>query len=65
MKRAAVYLRVSTLDQTTSNQERELRAVARRIGCKIIEVYKDHGITALMRSSICSPGLSGDTPTKG
>ena len=28
MKRAALYLRVSTIDQTTANQERELRQVA-------------------------------------
>ena len=28
MKRAVLYLRVSTLDQTTANQERELREVA-------------------------------------
>ncbi|MFZ0146773.1 MAG: recombinase family protein [Xanthobacteraceae bacterium] len=45
MKRAAVYLRVSTLDQTTINQERELRGVASRIGCEIVKVYKDHGIS--------------------
>jgi hypothetical protein len=30
MKRAVLYLRVSTLDQTTANQERELRQVAER-----------------------------------
>jgi DNA invertase Pin-like site-specific DNA recombinase len=30
MKRAVLYLRVSTLDQTTANQERELREVAER-----------------------------------
>jgi DNA invertase Pin-like site-specific DNA recombinase len=45
MKRAVLYLRVSTLDQTTSNQERELREVASRIGCDIVKVYKDHGIS--------------------
>jgi DNA invertase Pin-like site-specific DNA recombinase len=45
MKRAALYLRVSTLDQTTANQERELREVAGRIGCEIVKVYKDHGIS--------------------
>jgi hypothetical protein len=28
MKRAVLYLRVSTTDQTTANQERELRQVA-------------------------------------
>jgi DNA invertase Pin-like site-specific DNA recombinase len=45
MKRAVLYLRVSTIDQTTVNQERELREVASRIGCEIVRVYKDHGIS--------------------
>src|SRR5262245_8951039 len=45
MKRAVLYLRVSTLDQTTANQERELREIAGRIGCEIVKVYKDHGIS--------------------
>jgi DNA invertase Pin-like site-specific DNA recombinase len=45
MKRAVLYLRVSTLDQTTANQERELREVAERMGCEITHVYKDHGIS--------------------
>jgi DNA invertase Pin-like site-specific DNA recombinase len=45
MKRAVLYLRVSTLEQTTANQERELRDVASRMGCEIVKVYKDHGIS--------------------
>jgi DNA invertase Pin-like site-specific DNA recombinase len=45
MRRAVVYLRVSTLDQTTANQERELREIAGRMGCEIVRVYKDHGIS--------------------
>jgi DNA invertase Pin-like site-specific DNA recombinase len=45
MKRAVFYLRVSTLDQTTANQERELRQVADRTGCEVVKVYKDHGIS--------------------
>jgi DNA invertase Pin-like site-specific DNA recombinase len=45
MKRAAVYLRVSTTDQTTANQERELRDIAARTGYDIVKVYKDHGIS--------------------
>src|SRR3974377_2380422 len=45
MKRAVLYLRVSTIDQTTPNQERELREVAARMGCDIVKVYKDHGIS--------------------
>jgi DNA invertase Pin-like site-specific DNA recombinase len=43
--RAALYLRVSTTDQTTSNQERELRAVAERLGHEIVGVYEDNGIS--------------------
>jgi hypothetical protein len=45
MKRAVLYLRVSTIDQTTANQERELREIAARIGCDVAKVYKDHGIS--------------------
>jgi DNA invertase Pin-like site-specific DNA recombinase len=45
MKRAVLYLRVSTLDQTTANQERELREIAGRMGCDIVHVYKDHGVS--------------------
>ena len=42
---AEFYLRVSTIDQTTANQERELREIAGRMGCEIVRVYKDHGIS--------------------
>jgi len=45
MKRIAVYLRVSTLKQETSNQRRELEAVAKRSGWKIVKVYEDAGIS--------------------
>jgi DNA invertase Pin-like site-specific DNA recombinase len=45
MKRAVLYLRVSTIDQTTANQERELREVAGRMGCDIVKIYRDHGIS--------------------
>jgi DNA invertase Pin-like site-specific DNA recombinase len=45
MRKAAVYLRVSTQDQTTANQERELREVAARMGCEIVHVYRDHGVS--------------------
>jgi DNA invertase Pin-like site-specific DNA recombinase len=45
MKRAVLYLRVSTQDQTTANQERELRQVAERAGWEVIKSYKDHGIS--------------------
>jgi DNA invertase Pin-like site-specific DNA recombinase len=45
MKRAVLYLRVSTVDQITANQERELRAVAERAGWEVVPIYKDHGIS--------------------
>ena len=44
-KRAAIYLRVSTQDQTTKNQELELQQVAERMGAETVKVYRDHGIS--------------------
>ena len=44
-KRAAIYLRVSTTDQNTSNQDRELRQLAERAGWEVVKVYKDHRIS--------------------
>lgn len=43
--RAALYLRVSTSDQTTQNQERELREAASRLGHEIVAIYSDNGIS--------------------
>lgn len=45
MKRAALYLRVSTDEQTTANQQRELEAVASRAGWEIVATYRDEGIS--------------------
>jgi DNA invertase Pin-like site-specific DNA recombinase len=45
MRRAVFYLRVSSQDQTTDNQERELRAIAERMGYAVVNVYRDHGIS--------------------
>jgi DNA invertase Pin-like site-specific DNA recombinase len=45
MKRAVLYLRVSTIDQTVANQERALREAADRAGWEIVHVYRDHGIS--------------------
>ncbi len=45
MRKAVLYLRVSTIEQTTANQERELRDLAARMGCDVLKVYKDHGIS--------------------
>jgi DNA invertase Pin-like site-specific DNA recombinase len=45
MKRVAIYVRVSTGNQTTDNQERELRSVADKAGWEIVNVYRDAGIS--------------------
>jgi len=45
MKRIAIYLRVSTSKQETSNQRRELEAVAGRSGWEIVKVYEDAGVS--------------------
>ena len=45
MKHVAIYLRVSKSKQETSNQRRELEAVASRSGWQIVKVYEDAGIS--------------------
>lgn len=44
-KRVALYIRVSTTDQTTDNQRRELDAVAKRHGWNVTAVFEDAGIS--------------------
>src|SRR4249919_393549 len=43
--RVAIYLRVSTSEQTTTNQRRELHAVAKRHGWSVVQVFEDSGIS--------------------
>ena len=44
-RRVAIYLRVSTGEQTTENQRRELEAVAKAAGWHIVAVYEDAGVS--------------------
>jgi DNA invertase Pin-like site-specific DNA recombinase len=44
-KRAAMYARVSTDQQTTDNQLMELRHVAERSGWTVVAEYVDHGVS--------------------
>lgn len=44
-KRAAIYLRVSTADQTTANQRRELEAAAEARGWTVAAVYEDYAVS--------------------
>jgi DNA invertase Pin-like site-specific DNA recombinase len=55
-KRAALYVRVSTDQQTVENQIRELTQIAERRGWQIVEVYKDAGISGA-RGRDKRPGL--------
>ncbi|HEV2054931.1 MAG TPA: recombinase family protein [Methylomirabilota bacterium] len=41
MSRAALYLRVSTRDQSADNQEHELRRWAGRLSFHVVRVYAD------------------------
>jgi DNA invertase Pin-like site-specific DNA recombinase len=45
MKRAALYLRVSTREQSTAMQRAALEEVAARAGWQIVAVYEDAGIS--------------------
>jgi DNA invertase Pin-like site-specific DNA recombinase len=45
VKRAALYLRVSSKEQTTENQRLELQRVADAKGWLVSEVYEDQGIS--------------------
>jgi DNA invertase Pin-like site-specific DNA recombinase len=45
VKRAAVYLRVSTLDQNPLTQAHDLRQMAAQRGLPIVAEYTDHGIS--------------------
>jgi len=43
MKRVAIYARISTDDQTTEDQLRDLREVAARNGWEVVQEYVDKG----------------------
>jgi len=52
--RAAIYARVSTTDQTTKNQVRQLTSYCENRGLKVMEVFEDTGISGSQDSR---PGL--------
>ena len=45
MKRAALYLRVSTVDQNPETQALDLRQFASQRGLQVVETYTDHGVS--------------------
>ena len=47
MLRAALYMRVSTVDQHPENQARELHEFARQRGYEIVREYVDHGVSGV------------------
>jgi DNA invertase Pin-like site-specific DNA recombinase len=56
-KRVALYLRVSTSEQDTRNQRRELKAVAERHSWQVVKVFEDAGISGA-KGSDRRPGLA-------
>jgi DNA invertase Pin-like site-specific DNA recombinase len=42
---AVIYLFVGTKDRSVADQERDLREVADRMGCRIVKVYRDDGVS--------------------
>ena len=77
MKRAVLYLRVSTLDQHPETQMHDLHELARQRGYEIVEEYEDRisgakarrpGLDAMMhdarrgQSTSCWPGLRTASP---
>ena len=59
-RRAAIYVRVSTDQQTVDNQIHELRQIAEQRGWTVVHVYSDAGIsgagarTSVLGSIQCS-----------
>ena len=45
MKKVAIYSRVSTNNQSVDNQNRELHAIAGRLGWQIVAVLSDEGVS--------------------
>ncbi|MDO8508195.1 MAG: recombinase family protein [Nanoarchaeota archaeon] len=48
--KVAIYLRVSTKDQTTLNQELELKEYCQRNNYEIYKIYKDEGVSGTKTS---------------
>lgn len=61
-KRVAIYLRVSTGEQTTENQRRELEAVAARHGWRVVEFFEDAGRASSLVGDLTVPMGVGATP---
>ena len=54
-RRVALYLRVSTSEQTTNNQRHELEGVAERHGWHVVSIFEDAGSGSKGREQ--RPGL--------
>lgn len=58
MKKAALYLRVSTDQQTTENQRLVLQEVAQRLGWDVVHIFEDAGISGA-KGRDQRPGFDG------
>lgn len=55
-KRVAIYIRVSTANQTTENQRLELQAVADQRGWQVAQIFEDAGVSGA-KGRDSRPGL--------
>jgi DNA invertase Pin-like site-specific DNA recombinase len=53
-RRVGLYLRVSTSEQTTKNQRRELETAAKRHGWLVVSVFEDAGNSRGQRTRAAS-----------
>jgi DNA invertase Pin-like site-specific DNA recombinase len=62
MKRVALYLRVSTLDQHPETQLYDLRQMAEQRGWEIVREYRDHGVSGARARRPALDELMADLP---
>lgn len=49
MKKAAIYLRVSTTDQNYDRQEVELRALTNALGYEVVYVFEEKKVSCIKK----------------
>jgi len=65
MVRAALYMRVSTVDQNPETQGLELRAFAKQRGYEIVREYVDHGVSGTKARRPALDKMLSEAPRHG
>ena len=64
MKRAAIYVRVSTLDQHVESQLYDLRELAAQRGLEVVQEYEDRGVSGSRARRLGLDALMSDARRK-